>query len=134
MNDVDKWLRNLGLEQYAEAFSAQEIDFGILPQLSDADLKEIGVAALGHRKRLIQAIVSLNDQASGMAANRAPPAARDAIREPIPATVQIPGGRVPAFSAHPSATSFTAASEVTSNRDSTVLSVPFTKQDRKSVV
>jgi class 3 adenylate cyclase/predicted ATPase len=58
--DVGGWLRSLGLGQYEELFRASEIDADILPELTDVDLKELGVP-LGHRKRLLRAI-------SGMAA------------------------------------------------------------------
>jgi class 3 adenylate cyclase/tetratricopeptide (TPR) repeat protein len=51
--DVDRWLVQLGLPQYAEAFRAHAIDLDTLWRLSDADLREIGVAPLGHRKRML---------------------------------------------------------------------------------
>jgi class 3 adenylate cyclase/tetratricopeptide (TPR) repeat protein len=54
--DVRNWLQGLGLGQYARAFTENDIDFAILAQLTDADLKELGVASLGHRKRLLTAI------------------------------------------------------------------------------
>jgi hypothetical protein len=41
--DVVEWLEALGLGQYAQAFAENDIDLAILPQLSDADLKELGV-------------------------------------------------------------------------------------------
>ena len=56
MTDVGQWLSSLGLPQYAAAFEAQEVEFGQLAELSDGDLRELGVAALGHRKRLLKAI------------------------------------------------------------------------------
>src|SRR5580698_2220859 len=56
---VDEWLRELGLLQYAQSFAANDIDFEVLAELSDADLKEIGVASLGHRKRLLSAAASI---------------------------------------------------------------------------
>ena len=40
MNDLTQWLHSLGLEEHAPAFVAQGIDFDLLPQLGDADLKE----------------------------------------------------------------------------------------------
>jgi class 3 adenylate cyclase/tetratricopeptide (TPR) repeat protein len=54
--DVSAWLQALGLGQYARAFAANDIDFAVLSQLTDADLKELGVTSLGHRKRLLTAI------------------------------------------------------------------------------
>ena len=52
--DVGGWLRSLGLGQYEALFRASEIDADILPELTDVDLKELGVP-LGHRKRLLRA-------------------------------------------------------------------------------
>ncbi len=57
--DVEAWLTELGLEQYAEAFAGNEIDGEILPSLTGDDLKEIGVGPLGHRKKLLAAIAEL---------------------------------------------------------------------------
>ncbi len=57
--DAAEWLRTLGLEQYATAFRLNDIDADLLPTLSADDLKELGVASLGHRKRLLQAIAAL---------------------------------------------------------------------------
>ena len=59
--DITAWLRELGLERYAEAFRANEIDAAILPKLTSEDLREIGVAAIGHRRKLLEAIASLPD-------------------------------------------------------------------------
>jgi len=56
--DVGGWLRSLGLGQYEALFHASEIDADILPELTDVDLKELGVP-LGHRKRLLRAISGL---------------------------------------------------------------------------
>src|ERR1700730_12480629 len=54
--DVEEWLEGLGLAQYAAAFAENDIDFGSLGKLADADLKELGISSLGHRKRLLAAI------------------------------------------------------------------------------
>ena len=56
---VASWLESLGLGQYAPAFDANAIDAEMLPELTAEDLKEIGVAALAHRKKIIQAIEDL---------------------------------------------------------------------------
>ncbi|HEY7581322.1 MAG TPA: adenylate/guanylate cyclase domain-containing protein [Acetobacteraceae bacterium] len=53
--DVTDWLRKLGLEQYAAAFRENAVTADILPDLTADDLKEIGVAAVGDRRRLLQA-------------------------------------------------------------------------------
>ena len=69
--DIDQWLHALGLEQYAPAFTGNDIDLSMLEQLDDADLKELGVLSLGHRKRLLTAIA--DQRAAALCA--APPAA-----------------------------------------------------------
>ena len=57
--DIDSWLRGIGLDQYTELFRANDIDGGLLGRLTGDDLKEIGVASLGHRKQLLEAIAAL---------------------------------------------------------------------------
>lgn len=64
MTDVGQWLCSLGLPQYAAAFEAQAVEFDQLAELADADLRELGVAALGHRKRLLKAIADRVDGAA----------------------------------------------------------------------
>ena len=57
--DVGAWLRGLGLGQYEPAFRDNDIDAEVLPELAEADLERLGVASLGHRKRLLKAIAAL---------------------------------------------------------------------------
>jgi class 3 adenylate cyclase/tetratricopeptide (TPR) repeat protein len=60
MNDsVTRWLEELGLGQYAEAFEDGAIDWGVLPDLDHEILKELGVHPPGHRLRILKAIQSL---------------------------------------------------------------------------
>lgn len=54
--DVRVWLEGLGLGQYADTFETNHIDGSVLRGLTPDDLREIGVASLGHRKRLLEAI------------------------------------------------------------------------------
>jgi hypothetical protein len=54
--EVGGWLRRLGLEQYEAAFRENEIDDTVLPSLTAADLKDLGVAFVGHRRKLLNAI------------------------------------------------------------------------------
>jgi class 3 adenylate cyclase/predicted ATPase len=58
MQSVAAWLASLGLAEYAERFAAQHIDLAVLRDLSEEDLKELGVS-LGHRRRLLHAIAAL---------------------------------------------------------------------------
>ena len=57
--NVVVWLRSLGLGKYEAAFRENEIDETVLPGLTAEDLKELGVAALGHRRKLLDAIAAL---------------------------------------------------------------------------
>ena len=57
--DIGGWLRELGLGQYEAAFRDNAVDGAILPKLTADDLKEIGVVAVGHRRRLLDAIAAL---------------------------------------------------------------------------
>jgi len=57
--NVSAWLDNIGLSQYTDAFRDNDIDGDILIDLTADDLKEIGIASLGHRKRLLAAIHTL---------------------------------------------------------------------------
>src|SRR3954462_5036062 len=57
--DITAWLRSLELEQYEAAFHENHIDEILLKTLTDQDFRELGVASLGHRKRLSSAIADL---------------------------------------------------------------------------
>ena len=63
--DVVVWLRSLGLGKYEAAFRENEIDESVLPSLTHETLKELGVTAVGHRLKLLDAIAALRDDAGG---------------------------------------------------------------------
>ena len=65
--DLGGWLRNLGLGQYEAAFRENAIDDTVLPNLTAEDLKDLGVAIVGHRRKLIDAIAALRADASAKA-------------------------------------------------------------------
>jgi SAM domain (Sterile alpha motif) len=52
------FLETLDLGRYAEVFVANDVDEAVLAHLTDANLKELGVISLGHRKRLLAAMAS----------------------------------------------------------------------------
>src|SRR5215831_18245327 len=79
--DIAAWLRGLGLERYEAAFRDNEIDWAVLPKLTADDLKDIGVTAVGHRRKLLEAIAQLS--------------APDAPPDPIPPTAPTTGGSPP---------------------------------------
>src|SRR5262249_57714764 len=68
--DIVVWLRSLGLGKYEAAFRENEIDERVLPNLTQEDLKEIGVGPVGHRRLLLEAIAALRADAGA----KAPPA------------------------------------------------------------
>ena len=57
--DVTDWLRSLGLEQYAPAFQENNIGCDLLPSVTADDLKDLGVASVGHGRRLLEGIAAL---------------------------------------------------------------------------
>jgi class 3 adenylate cyclase len=65
--DVDGWLRGLGLGQYEAAFRDNEIDDKVLLSLNADDLKDLGVALVGHRRKLLDAIAALRAEAAANA-------------------------------------------------------------------
>ena len=65
MQQIADWLQNLGLGQYAQRFAENDINFAILADLTDQDLKEIGVTSLGHRRQLLRAITELKGGETG---------------------------------------------------------------------
>src|SRR5262245_38682236 len=65
MPSVKEWLASLGLSEYADRFTEHRIDFSILQDLTDKDLKdELGIIPLGDRRRLLRAIAKLAGAAS----------------------------------------------------------------------
>ena len=57
--DVGEWLRDLGLGEYEEKFRDNRIGADVLPRLTADDLKDIGVSAVGDRRRLLDEIGAL---------------------------------------------------------------------------
>ena len=62
--DVASWLRTLGLERYEAAFRENEVGAEDLCHITAEDLEGLGVAAIGHRRRLLVAIAKLRDDAA----------------------------------------------------------------------
>jgi class 3 adenylate cyclase/predicted ATPase len=88
MQQIADWLEKLGLSEYAQRFAENHIDFTILPDLTDQDLEKIGVASLGHRRKLLRAIADLEASeksaaAIAVAAPAAPPPQDTAERRQV---------------------------------------------------
>jgi WD40 repeat protein len=67
---ITQWLEGLGLGQYADAFRSEQIDLQALPSLTEEHLERLGVAAMGHRVRMLQAIAELDSAPADAAALR----------------------------------------------------------------
>jgi len=59
VQEIADWLAKLGMSEYAERFAENRIDFDVLPDLTDEDLKHIGVV-LGDRRKILRAIARLD--------------------------------------------------------------------------
>jgi len=79
--DVAGWLRELGLEQYGLAFRGNNIDGEVLHLLTGEDLRELGVASIGHRRRLLDAIAALGDRQQAAEVSPSPSPAPHAAAE-----------------------------------------------------
>jgi class 3 adenylate cyclase len=97
MQEVADWLEKLGLGQYAQRFAENDISFSVLSDLTDQDLKEIGVS-LGHRRQMLRAIANLDKPAvapvppmsvAPIAATLGPSAAAEASAERRQVTVMF---------------------------------------------
>ena len=79
--DIVVWLRSLGLEEYEAAFRDNKINERVLPNLTQEDLKEIGVGPVGHRRILLDAIAALQSDTGGKApsAEIAPPSTAPSV-------------------------------------------------------
>jgi len=77
MTEVRTWLETLDLAQYADAFESNQVEFDLLTELTDDDLRYLGIASTGHRVRLRKAIGAIHGQAS--------PTAERPTPEPVPA-------------------------------------------------
>jgi len=72
MRDIQIWLADLGLSQYSQAFSENLIDFEVLPDLTEDDLRELDLP-MGPRKKLLKAIAALQAESSITDSHSEPP-------------------------------------------------------------
>jgi class 3 adenylate cyclase len=62
MQQIADWLNTFGMSEYAERFAESDVDTSVLRDLTDQDLKELGVS-LGHRRKMLRAIAELTGAA-----------------------------------------------------------------------
>ncbi len=82
--EIENWLKQLGLSRYADVFRENDVDAAVLGALTSEDLRELGVASIGHRRRILEAAAKL--RAEGPA-------------QPVSAEPNAPHGREPLVSA-----------------------------------
>jgi class 3 adenylate cyclase len=58
MRDIAEWLASIGLSEYAQRFADNAIDLSVVRDLTEQDLKDLGVL-LGHRRKILRAIAEL---------------------------------------------------------------------------
>src|SRR6516162_11079079 len=55
MKGITEWLASIGLSEYAQRFADNAIDLSVIRDLTEQDLKDLGVL-LGHRRKILRAI------------------------------------------------------------------------------
>src|SRR6266567_4464832 len=76
MKGIAEWLASIGLSEYAQRFADNAIDLSVIRDLTEQDLKDLGVL-LGHRRRILRAIAELDGVAPAPTGTAAEPALRD---------------------------------------------------------
>lgn len=59
MAQISEWLEALGLSEYGPRFAENAIDLSVVRDLTEQDLKDLGVL-LGHRRKILRAIAQLD--------------------------------------------------------------------------
>src|SRR3989442_4843742 len=59
MKGIAEWLASIGLSEYAQRFADNAIDLSVIRDLTEQDLKDLGVL-LGHRRKILRAIAELD--------------------------------------------------------------------------
>jgi hypothetical protein len=85
MQQIEDWLKKLGMSEYAERFAESDIDIDVLSELTDHDFDRLGVS-LGHRRKMLRAIRELS--ASPVAASTERQASAPTVPEPAQRTLQ----------------------------------------------
>src|SRR5215472_12569301 len=93
MQHIADWLEKLGMSEYAQRFAENRIDFSVLPELTDQDLKDLGVV-LGDRRKMLRAIAAIDGGEQNAPAARskatAKPRGTPVSSEPIPTATPPP--------------------------------------------
>src|SRR5215469_14184015 len=76
MQDIANWLKAVGLGEYAQRFADNAIDLSVLRDLTEQDLKDLGIL-LGHRRKIRRAIAELDEVAPAPTETATEPALRE---------------------------------------------------------
>jgi class 3 adenylate cyclase/predicted ATPase len=76
MRGIAEWLASIGLSEYAQRFAENAIDLSVVRDLTEQDLKDLGVL-LGHRRKILRAIAELDRAAPAPIEIATEPVARD---------------------------------------------------------
>jgi class 3 adenylate cyclase/tetratricopeptide (TPR) repeat protein len=76
MRGIAEWLASIGLEEYAQRFADNAIDLSVVRDLTEQDLKDLGVL-LGHRRKILRAIAELDGIAPAPTETATEPVLRD---------------------------------------------------------
>jgi predicted ATPase/class 3 adenylate cyclase len=76
VQQIADWLEKLGLAEYAQRFADNAIDLSVIRDLTEQDLKDLGVL-LGHRRKILRAIADLDKVAPAPIQTETEPARRD---------------------------------------------------------
>src|SRR5262250_1548276 len=77
MKGIAEWVASIGLSGYAQRFEENGVDLSVLRDLTEQDLKDLGVL-LGHRRRILRAIAELDGVAPAPTETATEPMLRDA--------------------------------------------------------
>ena len=77
MQQIADWLKMLGMSEYAQRFADNRIDFSVLRDLTDQDLKDLGIV-LGDRRKMLRAIGELDAASPRHLLPRPKPVSQDA--------------------------------------------------------
>src|SRR6516225_6542052 len=93
MQQIADWLEKLGMSEYVQRFAENRIDFSVLRELTDQDLKDLGVV-LGDRRKMLRAIADIDgiERNAAVVPAKAPAAARHTPvgSVPIPPAAPLP--------------------------------------------
>src|SRR2546425_9456412 len=76
MKGIAEWLASIGLSEYAQRFADNAIDLSVVRDLTEQDLKDLGVL-LGHRRKILRAIAGLKGDVLLPSQTGAKPAPRE---------------------------------------------------------